>query len=728
MRNLTQSHRQLGPGRSFKWAIILALPILLLNSCVTSVPPEPTSPIEAQASNTLELEKMAEEGRFLDAALAYSKLATDTPLTLPGLRQHYALRAAELLLSGNYVPQAYQLMDEVKVTDLDTAMQTRHALLSAAIFLARQLPDDALASLSLAESLLQDASANFDRSLPSLIPSPTKASPTNIYSTEAPLSAERPSVRQATLVRFYHLRADAFAQLDRFLDVARERTLLEALITDEEDKVANQEAIVAALLALSADTLLVLQSNTESNAVSHDLSGWLALINIGHSIEDPQQTGVDVESWRERYPEHPALEPIIISVLANRPRVLPLPRKIALILPLNNRYAKAAGAVRDGFLAAYYSQQHHSEQSNLLQDEDRDENDLPDSLLPPLENDVLPPEFSTFDTPASIVPSIEIYDAGDDPSLIDVIYEQAVDDGAEFVVGPLHKDSVNQLARYEQLPVPVLALNYSEHRGDEGEHALPENLFQLSLSPENEARQVAERAWLDGHTRAAIITPSSAWGIRVAKAFSQRWQQFGGHVVEKQSYDAKKSDYSLPIRQLLNVDESQQRQKDLRRLSGSKLEFIPRRRQDIDFIFMAAASKQARLIKPQLRFHHAPKVPVYATSHSYSGSINAGMDRDMDGVLFSDMPWTLDADSPGQPLKTDIEAIWPNASKRYSRLFALGVDAYRVIGELNGLRRNRAEFYSGETGDLYLDVSNRLQRRLMWARFERGIPIPLNDF
>jgi len=119
---------------------------------------------------------------------------------------------------------------------------------------------------------------------------------------------------------------------------------------------------------------------------------------------------------------------------------------------------------------------------------------------------------------------------------------------------------------------------------------------------------------------------------------------------------------------------------------------------------------------------------VYATSHSYSGHIDADMDRDMDGVMFSDMPWTLNTEQSAHSLKAEIEDIWPNASKRSSRLFALGVDAYRVIGELNTLRRNRAEFYSGETGDLYLDVHNRLQRRLLWAKFERGVPLPLNDF
>ncbi len=618
-------------------------------------------------------EQMATDGRFLDAALAYSRLAADAPSPQ---REHYTLRTAELLLLGNYVPQAHHMLDEIDAATLSTDLQIRHALLAASISLARQLPDVALNSLNQAESLLT--------TMDEIHPQNTR--------------------------RLHQLRATASAQLGNHLESARERVRLEPLLDDPEAVLANQEAILNALQNLSPAALQALQTAGPPDR----LSGWLELVLLGSKMADNPQGGADMVTWRERYPAHPAHDDIIAAVLLARPRVLPLPKKIALILPLNNRFAKAASAVRDGFLAAYYTQ--------------------PDNTIvhsPGLENSGDPADsfsMSTFDTPASVVPSIAIYDAGDDPSFIDLIYEQAVDDGAEFVVGPLNKDAVNQLASHDQLPVPVLALNYSGQHGANVAKGLPDNLFQLSLSPEQEARQIAERAWLDGYSRAAIITPSSTWGTRVAKAFSERWLQFGGHVVEKQTYDAKKSDYSLPIRRLLNVNESEQRHKTLRRVLGKKTEFIPRRRQDIDFIFMAAGSRQARLIRPQLRFHHAPKVPVYATSHSYSGNINADMDRDMDGVTFADMPWTLHTEPSTHALKADIEAIWPNASKRYSRLFALGVDAYRVISELNTLRRNRSAFYPGETGDLYLDVANRLQRRLLWAKFERGIPQLLNEY
>ena len=247
----------------------------------------------------------------------------------------------------------------------------------------------------------------------------------------------------------------------------------------------------------------------------------------------------------------------------------------------------------------------------------------------------------------------------------------------------------------------------------------------MSLSPEQEARQVAEHAWLDGHHKAAAIIPNTNWGDRVFEAFKSRWEELGGEVVEVQSYDAKKSDYGLPIKKLLNIDESEKRAAELKDLVNMKMEYEPRRRDDVDMIFMAAFSKQGRLLRPQLRFHRASKTPVYATSHVYSGTLQPNMDRDMNDVKFSDMPWTL---LKNDGVKQRIEKLWPDSSKRYMRLYALGVDAFDVIPELNRLRRNQFSSYQGETGLLYIDVNNRLLRRLVWAQFVNGKPRILDKF
>jgi hypothetical protein len=190
----------------------------------------------------------------------------------------------------------------------------------------------------------------------------------------------------------------------------------------------------------------------------------------------------------------------------------------------------------------------------------------------------------------------------------------------------------------------------------------------------------------------------------------------------------RKNDYSAPIKHLLNIDQSEQRYKKLRSLLKEKIDYEPRRRKDVDFIFMAAFSRQGRLIRPQLKFHRASDIPVYSTSHVFSGSLEPQMDRDMNGVKFSDMPWTLSSDTPHSNLKQQIEATFPSSSKRYMRLYALGIDAYNIIPELNRLRRNRFASYQGETGILYLDIANRLQRKLLWAQFNSGRPSIIQKF
>jgi outer membrane PBP1 activator LpoA protein len=62
------------------------------------------------------------------------------------------------------------------------------------------------------------------------------------------------------------------------------------------------------------------------------------------------------------------------------------------------------------------------------------------------------------------------------------------------------------------------------------------------------------------------------------------------------------------------------------------------------------------------------------------------------------------------------------------RLYALGIDSFNVIPELNRLRRNEFSSFQGETGLLYLDVNDRLLRRLVWAQFVAGKPKVLDKF
>jgi len=123
---------------------------------------------------------------------------------------------------------------------------------------------------------------------------------------------------------------------------------------------------------------------------------------------------------------------------------------------------------------------------------------------------------------------------------------------------------------------------------------------------------------------------------------------------------------------------------------------------------------------PQLRAHGLVDTPVLATSQIYGGSPSRGLDRDLDGVEFCDAPW-LHGLSTGLPERDLIRSVLPS-SEANPRLFAFGMDAYRLIPYLDWLGRNSDAFINGASGQLSLDAFGRVHRGLAWLRFEGGVP------
>ncbi|MFT5133627.1 MAG: outer membrane PBP1 activator LpoA protein, partial [Gammaproteobacteria bacterium] len=301
---------------------------------------------------------------------------------------------------------------------------------------------------------------------------------------------------------------------------------------------------------------------------------------------------------------------------------------------------------------------------------------------------------------------------------------QAVSDGADFIVGPLEKQAVETLLQ-SRLDVTVLALNQAEQASHENTHASPQQLpkiIQFGLSPEDEARQVAEKGIFDGHNKALVISPNDEWGFRLASAFGEAWTALGGKVLEYVSYDHRALDYSTPVKKLLNIDSSQLRANKLRQKINRDLKSEPRLRKDADMIFMAAVPLSARQIVPQFRFYLAEGIPVYSSSHSYSGIENPQADSDMNGILFTDMPALLNVKNQSSSVHAGLNSNWSADTSGQRRLYALGIDAYRMIPFLGKLALQDTAVYSGETGDLYMTKEGRIQRKLLWAKFVNGKP------
>ena len=448
------------------------------------------------------------------------------------------------------------------------------------------------------------------------------------------------------------------------------RIALESFMSTESNIIQNQEAIVRGLLALNK-TVLQNISQTETSSV---VRSWVELALLVKRSKNPFRLGNQLKLWQEQNPEHPIKQPIIASLAPQLEDEPPNLENIALLLPITGTYSNPATAIRDGFLASYYAQ-----------------------------------------TNSENMPTVRIYDTGKSSNIL-ATYQQAVDDGANVVVGPLRKKSVKEIALNTNHNIPTLVLNQLDETD-----FYSKNFYQFSLSPEEEARQTAQRAWYDGHNRAAIIFPDSKWGNRVSKAFSEEWQNLGGDVVSETNYKSKKNDFAKPIKTLLAIDKSNERRRNLSKLLRTRLKFEPRRRQDIDFVFMAAFPKQARLIPPQLKFYHAANIPIYATSHSFSGRINRKKDRDLDAVVIGDMPWTLNQ-AKDDKYKLQIYRTFPNQSRKFNRLYAFGTDAYNILFYLNWLRANSQSMLQGTTGELHMSENNWVTRTLSWAKFKRGKP------
>ncbi|MGE5626339.1 MAG: penicillin-binding protein activator [Bacillota bacterium] len=449
--------------------------------------------------------------------------------------------------------------------------------------------------------------------------------------------------------------------------------------SDRETHLAPGSADVRANQQLIWNTLTETHTPIDLAKLPAGLSpvarGWLELADISHgSWQQPEKFVDEIKAWQARYPNHPASLELVPGMLAKQEALTAFPPRLAVLLPLSGNYQSPADAVRDGLFAAYYQV-----------------------------------------ASSGSAPSITLYDSGTTAASAQAAYQKAVTDGASMVIGPLTKDAVAGLASLSSLPVPVLALNYLD-----GGKGGPAGFYQFGLLPEGEAEQAAERAVAEGRTRAIALVSNDDFGARMFNAFSARFKQLGGTLLGMQTYipGSKPEAYTPILTQLFNLDTSDEREQRLASTLGSHLEFEPRRRQDIQVIFLAAGASDARTIEPQINYNHGEGLPVYSTSRIYT--LDSNVDNStLNGISFDDMPWTLEESGSVADMRGTLAKAWPANFADNGRLYALGFDAYRLVPLLYNTR-TIGEPLQGVTGLLSLDAGGRVHRHLDWASFEDG--------
>jgi len=502
------------------------------------------------------------------------------------------------------------------------------------------------------------------------------------------LEAQLPTLDETVAIPVYELRIRYFLQTEQPLRAIDEHMALAPLLVNPQQQQQQQSAFWFLLQQLSTENQqqLIQQPNKQIQA-------WMALLNIATAQElDLDEQVSQLESWLARNPRHPAAQslPIELQLLQNATRERP--QQVTLLLPLSGNLQKAGEAVRDGFFAAYYQ---------ALQR-------------------------------GSAVPSVTIIDSQSHEDFMS-LYKQVSGSGTQLIIGPLEKEKVSLLKEKGRLSVQTLALNDTVDEKSAGTQTTT-NLFLFGLSPEDEARQIARQTYLQ-HKRALVIAPNNDWGQRISRAFISSWlidaKNSGApdlapidthQMLGTALFDTKKEDYSAVVQQMLGIDDSQNRMRRVKQWISGDVEFEPRRRQDIDMIFLAARPEQARQINPLLAFHYAGDIPVYASSSIYAGGSLPEKDNDLNGVRLLISPWLLNTN----PLKTALEK---QASTQASlqNLYAMGADTWRLHARLGLLANSAQGRLHGNTGILQIEAGQRVTRLQQWARMEKGKLIPLAD-
>lgn len=487
-----------------------------------------------------------------------------------------------------------------------------------------------------------------------------------------PLS--RQSLNYPSRLRIEALRADAYFQLQDPARAVELMTLRESWLDDRRNIARNRERLWRGLLVSDPQ---VLRSQAEE-ITDPVVRGWLTL---GALATATGQQGIGwsngIVRWRDSNPGHPAMSIVDDMEVPDDP-LLDYPRSVALLLPLSGQAASAGQAIQNGFLGAYFASA----------------GGLDDRQM------------------------IRVYDVNTEGGP-GAAYTSAVEDGAEFVVGPLLRDSVAELANDILVPVPVLTLNYLPD-----DTLAPPGLYQFALAPEDEAASAARRALADGHRRAVALIPNNDWGRRVLTSFASEFEALGGTLLDYRSYTTSTPDFSNTIEDLMGLSGSVTRYQRMRANIGGPLQFDPRRREDAEFVFMAADAQEGRLLKSQLKFHYSGDLPVYSTSRVFA--MDGRSNADLNGVMFADVPWIIAPQSWIRYLPAAFEEYWPE-ERRLGRLHAMGYDAYHLVAPLFAARGGTMAEFDGATGRLFLDADGRVHRELAWAQFRHGEPVPLPE-
>ncbi|NUF28443.1 hypothetical protein GYX25_10415 [Gilliamella sp. ESL0254] len=373
-----------------------------------------------------------------------------------------------------------------------------------------------------------------------------------------------------------------------------------------------------------------------------------------------------INNWAIQYPDHPAKE--ILSILTGEQTlsVDANAKKVALLLPLNGSSRIFGETIRQGYINAikFFPQE---PQQNVM----------------------------VLDTTSASM---------------DILIQQAQENNVELIVGPLLKNEVTKIKELAPA-IPILALNKVDN-----ETTSVNKMCFFALSPEDEAKDAANHIYSQNRVKPLLLVPQTDLGQRVAQSFAEQWSQLSAN--NSQAY----------VQYFGNI---QTLSANMNRNIGITLTGNPILINDtppveisagFDAIYVYSSYDELTLIKPMLdmgankTIGNSSEVMLYTSSKSHIASSSKDFNYDMNKTEYAEIPMIMEQkDNVNTNIPSDI-------LKDYSlmRLYAMGIDAWRLANRFNQLNSYQVNFLDGMTGKLSTSNQCEVTRSLSWQQYTYG--------
>lgn len=421
-------------------------------------------------------------------------------------------------------------------------------------------------------------------------------------------------------------------------------------ISDADNQAAIEYQIWGSLKHLAPDSLDSLAEKAP------ELADWVNFVEI--TLEHPiwqKQHLKDLQDFSSDNPQALYNHHLLPALINNLDRRQPITH-IAVMLPFSGQYASISEQIRNGILKNHFQQRQQG--------------------LAPL-------EFRFYDS--------------SDLTQIQSIYQTAMQQGAQWVIGPLRKTAIEQLAPLA--PTNVLALNQVD---------LP-SVWQFNFKSDSEAYQINQQLCQQNYQRLGVLSSTLDADTRLAQDILFSWHQQTdkrNQTAILKTYPTRNPNLRDALGSLINEKHSQARKNNLRWLFSQAIHFTPRLREDLDAIVLIGNERRLAVFKPQFEFFNL-NLPTYGTSKITPSHLSqATLNPDLAALIFPTLPAAIHA----SPVETPFEAY--------------GWDSLTLVQNLdridNGLCINQ-----GLTGKLKRQ-GQEIDHLFRWAQYnDRGKVIPL---